>query len=110
MPEQLLNYLNGSWQKSAASEALKIINPASTAVLAEVPLSPAAEVDQAVSAASQAFVGWRRTPVGERIQPLFKLKALLETNLDRLAPTITDECGQTLSEATAELRRAIRNV
>jgi malonate-semialdehyde dehydrogenase (acetylating)/methylmalonate-semialdehyde dehydrogenase len=110
MHEQLLNYVNGNWQKSTASELLKVLNPASATVLAEVPLSPGAEVDQAVSAANKAFGTWRRTPVGERIQPLFKLKALLEQNLDRLARTITNECGKTHSEATAELRRAIENV
>jgi malonate-semialdehyde dehydrogenase (acetylating)/methylmalonate-semialdehyde dehydrogenase len=89
---------------------LKVLNPASGAVLAEVPLSPAAEVDAAVQAAVKAFATWRRTPAGERIQPLFRLKQLLEDHLDSLARTITDECGKTYAEATAEMRRAIENV
>jgi malonate-semialdehyde dehydrogenase (acetylating)/methylmalonate-semialdehyde dehydrogenase len=110
MTERLLNYVNGGWQPSDASEVLKVLNPASAAVLAEVPMSPTAEVDQAVGVALKAFPAWRRTPAGERIQPMFKLKALLETNLDSLARTITDECGKTYSEATGELRRAIENV
>jgi len=110
MTERLRNYVNGSWQTSAAAEALKVLNPATAAVLAEVPLSPAAEVDQAVEAAFAAFANWRRTPAGERIQPLFKLKTLLENNLDPLARTITNECGKTYAEATGELRRAIENV
>ena len=110
MAERLLNYINGSWQASTAGEALKVLNPASAAVLAEVPLSPATEVDQAVNAALKAFATWRRTPAGERIQPLFKLKTLLEANLDLLARTITNECGKTHSEATGEIRRAIENV
>jgi malonate-semialdehyde dehydrogenase (acetylating) / methylmalonate-semialdehyde dehydrogenase len=110
MAEKLLNYINGGWQPSAAGELLKVLNPASAAVLAEVPLSPTAEVDRAVEAALKAFPAWRRTPAGERIQPLFKLKTLLEGNLDRLARTLTNECGKTYSEATGELRRAIENV
>ena len=110
MSERLLNYINGAWQPSAAGESLKILNPASAAVLAEVPLSPAAEVGRAVDAALKAFPAWRRTPAGERIQPLFKLKTLLESNLDLLARTLTNECGKTHSEATGELRRAIENV
>ncbi|MEI6781144.1 MAG: CoA-acylating methylmalonate-semialdehyde dehydrogenase [Verrucomicrobiota bacterium] len=110
MSERLLNYINGAWQPSAAGESLKILNPASAAVLAEVPLSPAAEVGRAVDAALKAFPAWRRTPAGERIQPLFKLKTLLESNLDLLARTLTNECGKTYSEATGELRRAIENV
>src|ERR1019366_2472004 len=110
MAERLLNYINASWQASAAGEMLQVLNPASAAVLAEVPLSPAAEVGRAVEAALKAFPGWRRTPAGERIQPLFKLKTLLEDNLDRLARTLTNECGKTYAEATGELRRAIENV
>jgi malonate-semialdehyde dehydrogenase (acetylating) / methylmalonate-semialdehyde dehydrogenase len=110
MAERLLNYIDGSWRKSGAGEALKVVNPASAAVLAEAPLSPAAEVGQAVEAALKAFASWRRTPVGERIQPLFRLKTLLEDNLDLLARTITNECGKTYAEATGEMRRAIENV
>ena len=53
MAERLLNYINGSWQPSAAGEVLKVLNPASAAVLAEVPLSPAAEVDRAVERRAQ---------------------------------------------------------
>ena len=49
-------------------------------------------------------------PSGERIQSLFKLKTLLEANLDQLARTLTKEYGKTLAEATGELRRAIENV
>lgn len=110
MAERLLNYINGGWQASAAAETLNVLNPASAAVLAEVPLSPATEVGLAVEAALKAFATWRRTPAGERVQPLFKLKALLEDNLDSLARTITNECGKTLTEATGEMRRAIENV
>ena len=110
MAEKLANYINGGWQPSAACEMLQVLNPASAAVLAEVPLSPAAEVGRAVEAALKVFPAWRRTPAGERIQPLFKLKMRLEENLDRLARTVTNECGKTYSEATGELRRAIENV
>ncbi len=95
---------------STAEQALNVLNPASAAVLAEVPLSPAAEVNKAADGAARAFVGWRRTPVGDRIQPLFKLKNLLEANRDDLARTITDECGKTLGESKGEMRRAIENV
>lgn len=41
---------------------------------------------------------------------MFKLKALLEANLDELGRTITNECGKTYNEAVAEMRRGIENV
>ena len=57
-----------------------------------------------------AFPAWRRTPPEERIQYLFKLKQLLEDHVEELARLITTENGKTLTEARAELRRAIENV
>jgi malonate-semialdehyde dehydrogenase (acetylating)/methylmalonate-semialdehyde dehydrogenase len=110
MPERLQNFINGAWQASSASETLSVINPASAAVLAEVPLSPAQDVNLAVEIAERAFREWRRTPVVDRVQPLFKLKTLLEQHRDELALSITDECGKTLTESKAEMQRAIENV
>src|SRR5437588_5794015 len=86
------------------------MNPATGEVLAQVPLSGPAEVAAAVSAASTAFPEWRRTPPEDRIQPLFKLKQLLEEHFDDLARVITRENGKTFGEAKGELRRAIENV
>ena len=110
MIDRLQNFVDGTWRTSTAEQALGVINPASAAVIAQVPLSPAAEVNEAVESAARAFVLWRRTPVGDRIQPLFKLKTLLEANRDDLALTITDECGKTLAESKGEMQRAIENV
>jgi malonate-semialdehyde dehydrogenase (acetylating) / methylmalonate-semialdehyde dehydrogenase len=104
------NYVNGQWVESRSSELLDVTNPATGKVLSRVPLSTPAEVATAIDAAAAAFPDWRRTPPEDRIQPLFKLKALLEEHLDELARIITCENGKTLGEAKAELRRAIENV
>lgn len=108
--EILANYVNGSFVKSVATETLPVRDPATTEMLTRVPLSAKAEVDAAVQAAAVAFRDWRRTPAGERIQPLFKLKALVEQHRDRLATTITRECGKTYVESDAEIQRAIENI
>lgn len=104
------NCIGGEWRLGAGGERLPVLNPATEEVLAEVSLSPAAEVARAAQAAAGAFPGWRETPAGERVQFLFKLKALLEANLAELAHTITLECGKTLAESTGELRRGIENI
>ncbi|MBW4561670.1 MAG: CoA-acylating methylmalonate-semialdehyde dehydrogenase [Mojavia pulchra JT2-VF2] len=106
----LPNYINGQWCASSATNYSNAINPATAEILAQVPLSTAAEVNQAVVAASAAFVTWRRTPSTERVQYLFKLKNLLEEHYEDLARTITLECGKTWAESKGEMRRAIENV
>ncbi len=104
------NYINGQWIESRSTELTEVTNPATGKVLAQVPFSDASEVNAAVEAAAAAYPEWRRTPPEDRIQPLFKLKQLLEDHLDELGRIITCENGKTLVEAKAELRRAIENV
>ncbi|HEX4535517.1 MAG TPA: CoA-acylating methylmalonate-semialdehyde dehydrogenase [Candidatus Acidoferrum sp.] len=106
----LQNYIQGGWHRSAAKEYVDVTNPATAEVLARTPLSTAAEVDAAVQSAADAFPAWRRTPPGERVQYLFKLKNLLEEHLSEIARLITEENGKTLAEAKAEMRRGIENV
>ena len=107
---RLTNYINGQWTGSRSSEWRDVINPATGEVLARVPLADASEVNAAVEAAASAWPEWRRTPPEDRIQPLFKLKVLLEEHIDDLARLITQENGKTFAEAKGELRRAIENV
>ena len=107
---EILNYFGGTWHKSAATEFVNVSNPATAEVIARTPISSKADVDAAVQSAAEAFPAWRRTPAGERIQYLFKLKVLLEDHIDELARIITLENGKTFAEARAELRRGIENV
>jgi malonate-semialdehyde dehydrogenase (acetylating) / methylmalonate-semialdehyde dehydrogenase len=107
---KLSNYINGQWVDSSTSEWQEVINPATGEALAQVPLSSAHEVAVAVEAAAAAFPEWRRTPPEDRIQPLFKLKVLLEEHIDDISRIITQENGKTFAEAKAEMRRAIENV
>ena len=106
----LLNYIGGRWQPACTADQLPVDNPATREVLAGVPLSSASDVDQAVRAAAAALPAWRRTPPGDRIQPLFRLKALLDAEADELSRLITLECGKTLAESRGELTRGIENV
>jgi malonate-semialdehyde dehydrogenase (acetylating) / methylmalonate-semialdehyde dehydrogenase len=110
MVTKVLNYVGGQWTDSAASTGQNVINPAFGTAIGQVMFTPQEAVAQAVEAAHAAYLEWRRVPVTERIQYLFKFKALLEENLDDLAATITNECGKTFREAVAEMRRGIENV
>ena len=107
---RLPNYINGGWRDSTAKEFADVINPATGETLAQVPLDAEADVAAAIESAAAAFPEWRRTPPEERIQYLFKLKQLFEDHQEELARLITTENGKTLTEARAELRRAIENV
>jgi malonate-semialdehyde dehydrogenase (acetylating)/methylmalonate-semialdehyde dehydrogenase len=108
--EPLTNFINGQWRGASGSEYQDVLNPATGEVLAQVPLSDASDVLAAVDSASAAFLEWRRTPPEDRIQPLFKLKQLMEDHFEEFGRLITQENGKTLAEAKGEMRRAIENV
>lgn len=110
MNKRVLNFINGEWRDSRATEFFDVVNPATNEVLAQTPLSPVSEVDEAAQAATAAFSDWRRTPAVDRVQYLFKLKTLLEEHFEELARLITLENGKTLDESRGEMRRAIENV
>src|SRR5215472_1879924 len=107
---KLSNYINGQWVESSTSEWIDVVNPATGEVLAHTPVSTPDEVAEAIDAAAAAYPEWRRTPAEDRIQPLFKLKMLLEEYIDDFGRIITQENGKTFAEAKAEMRRAIENV
>lgn len=108
----LKNYINGAWVDSASKSSSQVVNPANLEVLALVPNGDetAKDVEMAVSAAQQAYLEWKNVSVLKRIQPLFKLKTLLEENRDEICRIITMECGKTLAESNGEIQRAIENV
>lgn len=107
---EVLNYINGEWIKPNVTEYLDVINPATGQVIAQTPLSTKSDVDAAAKAAREALDGWRRTPVNDRVQYLFKLRNLLREHMDEIAKLITDECGKTFEESKAEMVRAVENV
>ena len=107
---EIRNYLNGNWSTPEGEGGAPILNPATQEMLAKFRNTSKTELNQAIHSAAAAFPDWRNTPAGERIQPLFQLRSLLQENKTRLATTITLECGKTLSESLGELTRAIENI
>src|SRR5437660_9564257 len=87
-----------------------VINPATGRVLAEVPYATVEDVDRAVRAAHQAFLTWRDVPVVDRVQPLYRFKALLDKHHTEIAAILTSENGKTADDAKAEVRRMIQMV
>ena len=108
----LQNYINGQWVNSQSAETINVVNPATKELLALVPygVATAKDIDDAAAAAHQAYLDWKNVPVIKRIQPLFRLKQLLEENRDEISHLITLESGKTLAESVGEIQRAIENV
>jgi malonate-semialdehyde dehydrogenase (acetylating)/methylmalonate-semialdehyde dehydrogenase len=104
------NYIAGQWTPSSSTETLPVTNPATGETLARVPLSAAADLDAAVSAARAALPEWRAVSVIERGRRLFGLRQALDARREDLARSVTTEMGKTLVDARAEVARMIEMV
>ncbi|SES77517.1 malonate-semialdehyde dehydrogenase (acetylating) / methylmalonate-semialdehyde dehydrogenase [Salinibacillus kushneri] len=106
----LKNYIGGEWVESESKKTEKVYNPATGEVIAEVPISSHADVDEAVEVAFKAFQEWKEVPVPKRARILFKYQQLLVDHWDELAEIVTIENGKSFKEAQGEVQRGIENV
>jgi malonate-semialdehyde dehydrogenase (acetylating) / methylmalonate-semialdehyde dehydrogenase len=103
-------HINGAWERPEGRSMHPVTSPANGGTIAEVPYAEEADVDRAVRAAHAAYLKWREVPVVERVQVLYRYKALLEKYADEVAAILTRENGKTTDDAKAEVRRAIQMV
>jgi malonate-semialdehyde dehydrogenase (acetylating)/methylmalonate-semialdehyde dehydrogenase len=106
----LKNYINGEWVESKSQTTGDVWNPARGEKIATVPYSTKEDVDQAVTAAKEAYWEWRTTPPLTRARYLFRLKEAFEENFEDIARTLTTEQGKCIDESRGEVRRMIENV
>jgi malonate-semialdehyde dehydrogenase (acetylating) / methylmalonate-semialdehyde dehydrogenase len=104
------NFVGGRNVPSSSTRILPVTAPATGQVIAELPLSGAAELDTAVVSAAEAQKSWGVKPVSERVQVLYRLKALIESQVEQLAKICSQENGKTPAEAKASIARAVECV
>jgi malonate-semialdehyde dehydrogenase (acetylating)/methylmalonate-semialdehyde dehydrogenase len=108
-PAFTLSWIAGEWAVPHGAHQ-PIVNPANGETLATLPYGGAAEVNRAAKAAHEAWLQWREVPVVDRVQPLYRFKALLEKNVRELGTILTRENGKTLEDAMTEVKRGIQMV
>ncbi len=96
-------FINGSWRVGESRDAQVVVNPATGATLADVPLANAADLDEALDAADKGFKLWRATDVDARGSILRKAAALMRERADDIARMLTTEQGKPLAEARGEV-------
>ena len=97
------NYIDGEWTTARGGRTLPNRNPAHVdMILGEFPDSTAADVADAVAAATAAFPAWRALPMPRRGEILHRAAGILSRRTDEVAEAITREQGKTLREARGE--------
>jgi malonate-semialdehyde dehydrogenase (acetylating) / methylmalonate-semialdehyde dehydrogenase len=99
-----LKYLaGGQWLESKTDKYMDVFNPSTGEVQALTPCCTAAEVEQAIQAAKQAFTTWSTTPVMKRVQVLYKFRDLLDQHMDELTELCAREHGKVWDEAKGDI-------
>lgn len=84
-----------------------VYNPSTGQKVRNVVLGDSEIVNHAVAAAQRAFPAWRATPPAKRARIMFRFKALLEENAERLVAAISEEHGKVAADALGEVQRGI---
>ncbi|APA89932.1 NADP-dependent succinate-semialdehyde dehydrogenase (plasmid) [Paraburkholderia sprentiae WSM5005] len=96
-------YVSGEWQSAASAETFEVRDPATGAIVGNVPLMGASETRQAIDAANAAWPAWRKKTAKERGAILRKWHDLMMENADDLALILSTEQGKSLAEAKGEI-------
>lgn len=96
-------FINGTWVGAQSGKTFAVTNPATGAVIVEVPDMGEAETQAAIDAAARALPAWSKKTAKERAGILRKWFDLIVANADDLALLMTTEQGKPLAEARGEV-------
>ena len=102
-------FINGRWMRGRGAE-FPSLNPATGETIWRGSAAAADDVDQAATAARNAFESWGALPFAERENVVRRFAKLLEENKEQLADVIGRETGKPLWETRTEVAAMINKV
>ncbi|MBS1254352.1 MAG: Betaine aldehyde dehydrogenase [Deltaproteobacteria bacterium] len=109
MSIETLNYIGGKWVSSASGETRDACDPSTGDRLGAAQKSTVADIEDAVSAARQAFdnESWSFAPSVQRAKVLTVISQRLQDNQEYLAQLITRQNGRPIKATRGEISRCI---
>ncbi|MEN9714390.1 MAG: hypothetical protein RLZZ164_1054 [Actinomycetota bacterium] len=92
--KQLKNFINGEYVEAKSGKTADLIDPANAQVYASAPVSGAADIDAAYSAADKAFEEWGQTTPQERQLALFRIADAIEARAEEFADLESQDTGK----------------
>lgn len=96
-------FIDGAWHGSEGRDALDVLNPATSAAMAGLPMATPADLQAALAAAQRAFPLWRATTADARAGILHRTADLLRERTEHIATLLTMEQGKPIAEARGEV-------
>src|SRR5580765_4891590 len=102
------NFIGGEWVESRSGQTYENLNPADTRdVIGVFQRSDKRDVDDAVSAARQAFERWRLVPAPRRAEIIYRAGEILLERKEEYARLMTREMGKVLKETRGDVQEAV---
>ncbi len=98
----ITNLVGGKPAPAADGRTADVINPATSGAFAAAPVSGAADVDNAMKAAADAFPGWRDTTPSQRQLAMFRFADAIEAHGDELVALEAENTGKPLALTASE--------
>jgi malonate-semialdehyde dehydrogenase (acetylating)/methylmalonate-semialdehyde dehydrogenase len=103
------HFIAGSFlEEEARTDVIR--NPATGNAIGKLSLASKETVEQAITAAQEAFPAWRNTSPIKRARVMFAFKNLLEKHSEEAIALITQEQGKILNDARGEFQRGVEVV
>ncbi|MDB9786582.1 aldehyde dehydrogenase [Bacteriovoracaceae bacterium] len=104
------NFIGGKLIPPLSGEYIPNINPATNAVIAQVPKSSKKDVDTAVIAANEHLAEWKASSIKIRSNVLLQFAQVIEDHLEEFAHLETIDTGKPISLARRiDIPRAVEN-
>lgn len=97
--------IDGKKTASSTGEVIRVMNPATGALIDTVPAASREDIDRAFEAAEQGKKLWAKTPLHERCGKILKFTELFRAHKEELAHLLSAEVGKSLKDARTELAR-----
>lgn len=87
---------------TTSGPAYQVVNPATGDVVETFETASDADIEQAISAATQAYASWKDVPIAERGEVVKRVAALFAERADELAAIANEEMGKPVGEGVEE--------
>jgi malonate-semialdehyde dehydrogenase (acetylating)/methylmalonate-semialdehyde dehydrogenase len=104
--EILKYFTNNEFKESESKNYYKVYNPSTGEHIADCPRVTLNELRAVIENAHKAYAHWSRVPVMKRVQVLYKLRELLDKNLEELSFLVAKEHGKVYEEAKGDVLKA----
>lgn len=103
------HFINGQWL-AGEGHSIESVDPAKKQIIWQAKSASAQQVDAAVTAARNAFIGWSDLSFEQRLAIVKRYAELLGENKEQLAQTISQETGKPLWETATEVAAMVGKI